>query len=192
MAKKRKVPPAEGKLFVPQKGDELIPAEDQNNAFRIRRRDRAMAEKIRALHEQQMGLHWKRFEEGDTSHLLWGIDLCLRTGRAAPELFATEFCNRFVRWATHQVQTLDEAFGVQRPAGQHFQELKKRYGLRPSILLRVLHVQRTKNLPIDDEIFAIVGKQLGVKTRYVRDIWYDKESKALRALFRTAEKITLA
>jgi hypothetical protein len=70
--------------------------------------------------------------------------------------------------------------------------LKKRSGLRPSILLRVLHAHLTHKLPIGGEVFAVVAKQLGLTERYVRDTWYAKESKPMRALLRTAEKITLA
>jgi hypothetical protein len=133
----------------------------------------------------------ERVKQGDGRALLEAIDHFMRSGRV-PLFFAHKWCDRTDPWFRNQIETLDEALGVQRPKGKHFDELKKRSGLRPSIILRVLHVKRPHpELPIGDEIFAIVANQLGLTTRYVRDTWYDKESKFLRALMRTAEKITL-
>jgi hypothetical protein len=103
-----------GKIFVPTEDQELIPAEGDSNVFHIRRHDPAMIKRLQACHDQEMELHRKRFEAGDKSQLLLAIDLCVRTGRAIPEPFATEFCSRIVRWETYQAQTLDEAFTVRR------------------------------------------------------------------------------
>jgi hypothetical protein len=134
----------------------------------------------------------ERVTGGDAHALLVAVDHYIRTGRRVPLVFAQPFLDRIDEWFRNQAETLDEAFKVQRPKGQHFDELKKRFGLRPSILLRVLHIQRAEKLPIGDEIFDKVGRQLGETARYVRDIWYDKESKLMRAYLRKAERITLA
>jgi hypothetical protein len=134
----------------------------------------------------------KKVKQGDAHALITAIDFCLRSGRPVPLFFAQNWCDRTLAWFNDQVETLDEALGVQRPKGQHFQELKKRSGLRPGIVLRVLYVKRTQNLPIGDEVFAIVGEQLGVTTRFVRDTWYAPESKAWRTLLKTAREIVIA
>jgi hypothetical protein len=140
--------------------------------------DEAVKKHFDQLIKQQQ---WK-FEKGDGKALLYAVDLHLRTGRPVPAELATTFCNRLDRWFLDQVETLDEAFAVQRPKGQHFNERKERARLRPIITLHVLKAQQDHNLPIGNELFAIVAKELGLTERYVRARWYDKENRLRRVL----------
>jgi hypothetical protein len=120
--------------------------------------------------------------------LLHAIHYCIETGRPVPLSFAEEWIGRYNLWHYDQVRTLDEAFNVARAKGLHFHDLKKRAALRAPIVLGVLQVQRTQGLPIGGEIFAIVAKRVGATERFVREVWYSKESKRLRSMLELLEK----
>jgi hypothetical protein len=130
----------------------------------------------------------QKFKKGDARALLDAVDLCIRTGRRVPPDLATAFCDRLDRYFRDQVETLDEAFAVQRPKGQHFNERKKRAHLRPIITFNVLQAQQIDNKPIGGELFAIVAKKLGLTERYVRDRWYDPENRDWRRMLMAMQK----
>jgi hypothetical protein len=119
-------------------------------------------------------------EEGDPRALLLAVDLCLRTGGKVPADLATAFCDRLDEWFRDQVRTLDESFGVERPRGQHFDDLKKRSRDRMRVLRCALRLRETENLPVGGELFAAVAEKLGLPEDYVRERWYDKKIRDLR------------
>jgi hypothetical protein len=141
-----------------------------------------------AYAERYLGELEQTVKQGNGRALLYAIHYCIETGRPVPLFFAQEWTGRFNPWLYHQVRTLDEAFNVARPKGLHFHALKKRAALREPIVLGVLQVQRTQGLPIDGEIFAIVGKRVGVSERFVREVWYSKEGRRLRGMLELLEK----
>jgi hypothetical protein len=120
--------------------------------------------------------------------VLDAVNYCISSGLTVPPFLAQEWLDRIYPWYFDQIASLDEAFEVQRPKGQHFEDLKRRSALRQPIVLRVIHVKRTQNLPLGGELFAIVGRQFGVTERYVREIWYSKESEFWRKCFALYEK----
>ena len=171
---------AKGKTFVPQEGDEFIPVEGEDNVFTVRRRDPAMVERMQSLHEKQMELHWTQFEATDDGYfLLSAIDLCLRTGRAVPLPFAQQFCDRFLRFASFQERTLDEAFSV--PRRKRFGDAKKRYGLMPSVVKRVSDLYQA-GATIDGALFDRVGEELGISGSQANKLYYAKASRPLRSI----------
>jgi hypothetical protein len=76
---------------------------------------------VKALLEQLR----KDRNRGDPRALLYVVDFCLRTGTKVPLWAAQEFCDRIDQWFRSQVATLDEAFGVQAPKGEHFKSRKQ-------------------------------------------------------------------
>jgi hypothetical protein len=111
------------------------------------------------------------------------ITFYIQVGQPVPLPIAQKWVDRY-GWADNQVETLDEAFDVQRPKRQHFPELKKRSRLRLAIVLLVYSAKRKQGLPIGDDNFAFVGKRLKESARFVRSVWYDKKSELFRDLYR--------
>jgi hypothetical protein len=124
----------------------------------------------------------KRYARGNPLMLLIAVDACLRTGSKVPLWAAQKFCDQIDKWLRAQVKTLDEAFGVQRPAGKHFDRRKKREALRPYIVLRVLDLNKFQGVPIGGGLFEQVARELKVSAPYVSDVYYERDSRALRAL----------
>lgn len=181
MAKKRKPSPAEGRPFVPQEGDELVPAEGEENVFIVRRRDPAIAERMQALHDRELEFYRKQFEAtGDGFYLLSGIDLCLRTGRQPPlEPFVQQFCDRFLRFASYQERTLDEAFSV--PRRKRFEEAKERHRLMPSVVQQAAALYKAGS-SIDGALFETIGKELRISGPQASKLYYAKAILPLRVI----------
>jgi hypothetical protein len=130
--------------------------------------------------ELYMEEYRRRYADGDNLALLEAADHCHSTGRALPADLATAHCTRFGSWRRDQVRTLDEAFGVERPKGQHFDELKKRSCDRMDVLNCAMRLRQTKNLPVGGEMFMAIAEELGLTERYVRERFYDEEIGPLR------------
>jgi hypothetical protein len=120
----------------------------------------------------------EKFEAGDCFFLLSGVDLSVRSGRPVPEPFATEFCNRFVRFATYQAQTLDQAFSLRRRKSKSAQ---KRHRLMAPIVKRAAELYKT-GMPLDDALFAVVGRELKISKSTANKYFYDPAIKVLRLI----------
>jgi hypothetical protein len=121
-----------------------------------------------------------RYAEGDNRALLLAVDLCHRTGRAVPADLATDYCDKLDAWFLDQVPTLDEAFGVERPERQHFDDRKERVRQLPRVLACVARLRKTEGLSIGPEMFVAVAKELRLTASYVEDCFYNREIEDLR------------
>lgn len=127
----------------------------------------------------------KQHAGGNPLMLLIAVDACLRTGRKVPRWAAQEFSDRIENWFRAQVKTLDEAFGVQRPPGEHSAGRKKREHLRPYIVLRVLALNKFQGVPIDDGMFERVAREerraaLHAWGQYVRNLVSPADAKVIQ------------
>jgi hypothetical protein len=86
-------------------------------------------------------------DSGDNYWLLAAIDVCLATRTPVPPVFAQEFCDRFLSWASWQEPSLDVAFLTTRPR-LHFAQRKKREQLTPLVAMQVERL-RQQGKPID-------------------------------------------
>jgi hypothetical protein len=134
-----------------------------------------------------------------TSNLMMvldAVDLCARTGRPIPMWAVGPFCSRYQDWLHFRTKTLDAAFKVDRPKGLHFDTAAYRERMRPSVVRRVLHLQRpdgkTESVPLNGALFRRAGKMLGVSGSLVRTIWYEPASIPLIRTFIALQSITKA
>jgi hypothetical protein len=125
----------------------------------------------------------ERFDQGDKLAVLDAIDLCGRAG-LLPLWVRNAFCNAFSAYQRYEAATLDQAFGVERPKGEHFNKRRERERLREQILFRVYYLHYQEAAPLDMETFARVGKELNKSTSYVSKVFSEPESDALRELLR--------
>lgn len=125
--------------------------------------------------------HLKWTEAGDRRFILHGLHQCLATGRPVPLPLAQAFCDCFDDFASYRAETLDEAFGVERPARQHFDSLRARSWLMPLIVLRVDELHR-QGRAIDGSLFADVAREFKSSERTVNGLYYDPAMRWLRRL----------
>ena len=113
-----------------------------------------------------------KYEAGDARALLEAIDFCVRAGMPAPVWLAEAWCAQYEEWVMFRAKTLDEAFGVSRPKGMHIDQAALRQRLKARVVLEVLRLHREKHLPIDQDLFTLVGKMLGIEGGLVNKIYY--------------------
>jgi AraC-like DNA-binding protein len=125
----------------------------------------------------------ERFDQGNKLALLEAVDLCGRAG-LLPLWVRNAFGDAWSAYRRYQVPTLDQAFGVQRPKGKHFDTRSERERLRELILFRVFYLHYQEAAPFDMGTFARVAKEIKKSPSYVLDIFSEAESDALRELLR--------
>jgi AraC-like DNA-binding protein len=125
----------------------------------------------------------ERFDHGDKLALLDAVDLCGRAG-LLPLWVRNAFADAWPAYRTYQAPTLDQAFGVERPTGGHFDKRRERERLRALILFRVYSLHYQEAAPFDMGTFARVAKEIKKSPSYVLDIFSEAESDALRELLR--------
>ena len=125
-----------------------------------------------------------RYDGGDKSALLDAVDvLAVYFPSWAQEAFAKAWSD----YRQHAAATLDEAFGIERPKGQHQKEARAREVLRGSILFRVYYLHYRERKPLDAETFAQVASELGISPGQVVRIFRERASDGLRELLRNLQ-----
>jgi hypothetical protein len=124
----------------------------------------------------------ERFERGDKlapfdAIALWSIFF--------PAWAKDAFFKAWFAYRSYEAVTLDQAFGVERPKGQHIKKAREREVLRWQILFRVYDLHHRKNAPLDAVTFASVGDELGIAGSTVAKIFGEPASDELRELVRT-------
>lgn len=114
-----------------------------------------------------------QYEAGDHSALLEALDFCARAGMTPPLWLAEAYCKAYENWTTYRAKTLDEAFGVSRKKGMHIERAALRKRLKARVVLEVLRLEREQNLPIDQDMFTLVGKKLKIKGGLANKIYYE-------------------
>jgi hypothetical protein len=125
----------------------------------------------------------RRYDDGDRSALLDAIDVL--SGFFVPAWVREGFHEAWTQYRQYKVATLDQAFGVARPEGQHLKKARKRELLRWQIMFRVYHLHKQGDgAPLDNELFAAVGRELRTSGGQVAKIFGEPESDELRELLR--------
>jgi hypothetical protein len=138
----------------------------------------------RALFQALLADFRKRYENGDKSALLDIVDAHLRTGRKVPLWTAQPFCDAWLDYVDGRVRTFDEALGLPPPLKNRSFEARKKYNrLRPRVVYQVVKLNTMENKPIDGELFAKVGRELGISGSTASRLYYDKAGKLLQKIF---------
>jgi hypothetical protein len=125
---------------------------------------------------------YKRYDAGDRSALLDAIYLL--SGAFFPAWVREGFTEAWAQYRQYNVQTLDQAFGIKRPKGQHLEAARKRELLRPLIVGEVYY-RHAKGAPLDQGTFEAVGRALGISGGEVGKIFSEPESDDLRDIVRS-------
>src|SRR5262249_36768934 len=130
--------------------------------------------------QELVRLH-KRYDDGDRSALL---DAIYVLGVILPAWVREGFAEAWwTRYCQYKVKTLDEAFGIKRPQGQHLKAARKRELLRPQIIFEVYR-RHGKGAAPDQQTFAAVGRDVGISGGEASKIFSEPESDELRELVR--------
>jgi hypothetical protein len=113
--------------------------------------------------------------------LLYALFDWLSSYQGPPAWIADAVCAALLKWIACEAPTLDAAFGVSRPRGQHAEKQRKRIALRFHILAQIER-QRRRHVPIGRELFDLVGADVGETGSFVSTVWYDEASVAMRKI----------
>lgn len=117
-----------------------------------------------------------RFEAGDKQVIFAALRKCACHDLPMPDWLADAYCKAHDDWLSYRKPTLDEAFDVQLPKGTHINKLRKLRRLRFAVPLKVQELSAnkggTEKLPIDESLFADVGKAFNISGSQARDIYY--------------------
>jgi hypothetical protein len=122
------------------------------------------------------------YEAGDKSELLHCLDFCLMHNRPIPGWLRKAFLdayNRVVRF--REVKSWDDVFGRSAPKGWSDRRLAE-WRFQASITPDIWDMVRDRHNagePLDDRLFASVGKHFGVGSTVVKEIYYDLAADAL-------------
>ena len=117
--------------------------------------------------------------KGDNMALLWAIYLCAMNDFVMPDWVSKEYLRRFRKFLHFEEKDLGSAFGIAHPKGTQINALRKKRKNQIFIYRRVkeLHQGDPKKYPIDEKLFATVGKEFYISGSTVRDYYYDFEKK---------------
>lgn len=139
-----------------------------------------MSEEINDPPEEilQLGLEEMRqqFYAGDRSRLIAAIRYCGRYKLVMPEWVVDEFHKGTNDWFAYRVKEIGESLDLtwkETYGSRHINALKKRRSLKHTVYFRVreLHADGM-GLPISDEVFDIVGKELNIGKTLASEYYY--------------------
>jgi len=125
----------------------------------------------------------ERFDRGDKIAVL---DALLIIAATFPVWLRTAVISALMAYRQCAVRTLDEAFEVERPKGQHHKSARDREVLRPQIIFDV-YCRHAKGAPLDQAMFEEVGRNLGISGGEASKIFGEPESDELREIVRNLQ-----
>lgn len=129
--------------------------------------------------EQDVDAFFARYTEtGDGLHLLWAIRACAQYKIPMPDCIRRALEDALNRYASGDAWTLDDAFAVSRPKGQHqsTEQFKKRrvngvsraFGIYRRVM--ELHAQ---GRPIDEELFTLIALEFSISWSTARKYYQE-------------------
>lgn len=119
----------------------------------------------------QLGEYKKRYKAGNKECLFSALHQCACSNLPMPDWLAEAYRNGFHEWVSYRAPSLDQAFNVKIPKGQHVNKLRELRRLN-FVVPRLVKELHAKGQPIDQQLFADVGKELGIGGSKARDIYY--------------------
>ena len=117
----------------------------------------------------------KGYEEGANAALLQALRICARADLVMPEWAARGYIKAWDTFRLARAKTLDEAFGVSWPKGKHLSATRKQIMNDLGVLMRVEELNES-GMPIDDQLFRKVGKELGLGKTLTSDYYYSAKA----------------
>ena len=113
----------------------------------------------------------KRYDTGDKDALLEALKWCLSFNILAPDWVRAHFNGAVMRYWLYEVETLDEAFGVERSKDPRSVAAGRRASRLISEIWQHIWTQIDSGKSRDDEFFAAVGRKFGISKTKVKEYW---------------------
>jgi len=124
----------------------------------------------------------RRYAQGNHVAVLEALWAWLSWCQGPPDWIVKGFLAALMKWFRGEVLTLDAAFGIKRPPGEHADVRHERDRLRPFIVFEV-EALRQQKVPIRVACDR-VGADIGHGGGYVKDVYYERASAEMRECLR--------
>jgi hypothetical protein len=112
----------------------------------------------------------RRFSAGEKYALLQAVRKCANHDLPMPEWLSAAFIKAFDQVHTYRAKSWDEVFGTPIPKGVQMAALKKRRE-KSAHVWNAVQGARSQGIPVDDELFAGVGKKLGLGVTLTKEYY---------------------
>jgi hypothetical protein len=116
------------------------------------------------------------YRKGDLFALAHAIAICANLGIALPAWATAAYVAGYKNVLNFHADSWDSIFGQAVPKGKHLGALRKRHRESFGVWLAIQR-RHEKGEPIDDEMFAKVGSELGVGAETLVKSYYEAEKK---------------
>ena len=120
----------------------------------------------------------RRYEQGDHAALLEALWAWLTWCQGPPDWIVRGYHAAMMKFAKGEAPTLDAAFGVHRPPGEHEPDRRERQMLRQLIMFGVEELRQQK-VPLK-VAFDRIGADIRHGGGYVKDVYYESASSDMR------------
>jgi hypothetical protein len=110
-----------------------------------------------------------RFQAGDQYALAAALRICANHALPMPPWVATAYIRGFDAIHCFQTDSWETLFGRRILKGQHLIAQRKKWELAPAVWLEVQ--KRKARKPIDDLMFAAIGKKLGISVSLAKEYY---------------------
>jgi hypothetical protein len=114
----------------------------------------------------------RRFEAGDKSILLSGLQFCIWCNMPIPAWLKRAFLNACRAGYTHEIKSWDEVFGKPLKKGQRQATARRNVKIAHEVHQRVEERHRAGEA-LDKALFAAVGKEFGVGGTVAAELYYE-------------------
>ena len=120
----------------------------------------------------------RRYARGDHAALLEALWAWLTWCQGPPDWIVRGYHAAMMKFAKGEAPTLDAAFGVHRPPGEHEPDRRERQMLRQLIMFGVEELRQQK-VPLK-VAFDRIGADIRHGGGYVKDVYYESASSDMR------------
>jgi hypothetical protein len=131
--------------------------------------------------EDYSALQRKGYEAGDKAALLQMILLCVEHQKPLPDWAGTAFEELYHQVIMGGARSWDDAFGSPHPKGRHVNAVRLEK-LKYKVHRRVRDIHDKERVPIDNELFERVGRELGIGGKTTVSELYGKVERILNRL----------
>lgn len=130
---------------------------------------------------------WFALQELDICHknyekhpylLMTAIRICANHELPLPEWAATAYIRAYDTVNNARAKSWDTVFGNPYPKGKHLSAIRKKRMNGVAVWNEITRIrQMDPDIPIDEELFEIVGKKLGLGKTLASEYYYDEKKK---------------
>lgn len=130
---------------------------------------------------QELKAYEAQYLDGHKPVVLLAVSECARTGLVMPNWLVKAFLRAFRTGWHYEAKSWDEVFGAPLPKGAHISALQKKRKYSMHVWNEINRRHRELKRPIDDELFAEVGKELGLGCSLTKE-YYSLQKRRMKEM----------